>query len=352
MISIPTSSLPIATRSAVCGLPRRWVLGCALFAASLVGVSAQAQTAAVAADGRTVNEWLARMHEASRQRAYTGTLVVSTGASMSASRIWHVCDGKQQMERIETLTGAPRTTVRHNNDVITFAPDEKVAWAEKRESLGLFPELLRTPANQIPKFYGVRERGAERVAGYLADRVDIVPKDALRFGYRIWSEQRSGLVLKLQTVDGNGRVLEQLAFTDLQMNAPVRMEKLAKLMNDTRGYQVHRPVLVSTLPEKQGWQLKELVPGFLFMSCHTREVDAVQQSGALESMQCVYSDGLASVSLFVEPQRADRPTGDGVSAIGATHSISRLVGPYEATVMGEVPQATLTQFAQALERLR
>ena len=72
--------------------------------------------------GRTVNQWLTRMHEASRQRAYTGTLVVSTGSAMSASRVWHVCDGKQQMERIETLTGAPRTTIRHNSDVITFAP--------------------------------------------------------------------------------------------------------------------------------------------------------------------------------------------------------------------------------------
>ena len=98
---------------------------------------------------RSVNEWLTRMQEASRQRAYTGTLVVSAGSVMSASRIWHVCDGVQQMERIETLTGAPRTTIRRNNEVITFVPDAKTAWIEERESLGLFPDLLRTPANAI-----------------------------------------------------------------------------------------------------------------------------------------------------------------------------------------------------------
>ena len=352
MLLMPVSLIPMFNIRTARAVSRRWILGGALVAASLAGLSAQAQTNPLAEETRSVNEWLARMHEASRQRAYTGTLVVSTGSAMSASRIWHVCDGKQQMERIETLTGAPRTTVRHNNDVITFAPDEKIAWVEKRESLGLFPELLRTPANQIPQFYGARERGAERVAGYLADRVDIVPKDALRFGFRIWAEQRSGLVLKLQTVDDKGRVLEQLAFTDLQLNAPVRREKLAKLMNATRGYQVHRPVLVSTSPEKQGWRLKALVPGFLFVGCHTREIEAAQPSGALESMQCVYSDGLASVSLFVGPQRADQSASESVSAIGATHYVTRLVGPYEATVMGEAPQATLMQFAQALERMR
>ncbi|MEX1168270.1 MAG: MucB/RseB C-terminal domain-containing protein [Hydrogenophaga sp.] len=320
-------------------------------AASLVGMSAGAQPVVANEETRTVNQWLTRMHEASRQRAYTGTLVVSTGASMSASRIWHVCDGQQQMERIETLTGAPRTTVRHNNDVITFSPDEKIAWVEKRESMGLFPELLRTPANQIPKFYGVRERGAERVAGYLADRVDILPNDSLRFGYRIWSEKRSGLVVKLQTVDERGQVLEQLAFTELNMNAPVRMEKLAKLMNDTRGYQVNRPVLVDTKPEKQGWRLKEMAPGFLLIGCHTRDAQTAQNAAPPTSMQCVYSDGLASVSIFTEAQRSDRSAQEEPLAIGATHSIGRRVGPFDATVMGEVPKATLVRFAQALERL-
>jgi sigma-E factor negative regulatory protein RseB len=339
-------------RRPVPAMTRQIVLRAALALLSMTALSAGAQTAVVPEGARTVNQWLARMHDASRQRAYTGTLVVSTGSAMSASRIWHVCDGKQQMERIETLTGAPRTTVRHNNDVITFAPDEKVAWVEKRESLGLFPELLRTPANQIPKFYGVRERGAERVAGYLADVVDIVPKDALRFGYRIWSEQRSGLVLKLQTVDEGGQVMEQLAYTELQMDAPVRMEKLAKLMNDTRGYQVHRPVLVKTSLDKQGWHLKDMVPGFLLISCHNREPEVSQRPHAAESVQCVYSDGLASVSVFFEPLSPERQVEEEPVVIGATHSMGRRVGPYAVTVLGEVPSATLGRFAQALERTR
>lgn len=327
---------------------RLLVVGWALLALAAWPVGAQ--TLEAPSGARSVDQWLIRLHEASRQRAYKGTLVVSTGTAMSASRIWHVCDGNQQMERIETLTGAPRTTVRRNNDVITFAPDEKVAWVERRESLGLFPELLRTPANQIPKFYGVRERGAERVAGYLSDVIDIVPKDGFRFGYRVWSEQRSGLVLKLQTVDAAGKVLEQMAYTELQMNAPVRMDKLAKLMNDTRGYQVHRPVSIKTSPEKQGWQMKEGVPGFLLSGCHTREIDVSQDVPA--SVQCVYSDGLASVSLFIESQGPERVAEPAMSVIGATHSMTRSVGTYEVTVLGEVPPATLGRFAQALERIR
>lgn len=325
----------------------------ALSLSALLAVSwtaGQAQTVPAPKE-RTVNEWLSRMHEASRERAYTGTLVVSTGSSMSASRIWHICDGRQQMERIDTLNGAPRTTIRRNNEVITFAPDVKRAWVETRDSLGLFPELLRTPANAIPDFYEAHETGVERVAGYAADVVEIVPKDAWRFGYRIWSEQKTGLVLKLQTLSDQGVVLEQLAFSELQLNAPVRMEKLRRQMKDTRGYEVLRPVLTKTTAEAQGWQMKETVPGFQAMSCHTR---ATENTGASEvqPMQCVFSDGLASISMFVEPLDPQRHSAESRTLIGATHSLSRRVGTHWVTVLGEVPTATLDRFMQALERTR
>jgi sigma-E factor negative regulatory protein RseB len=310
-----------------------------------------AQTATSSTQSRTLTEWLTRMHEASRQRAYTGTLVVSSASTLAASRIWHICDGTQQMERVDTLTGAPRSTIRHNNDVITFVPDSRIALIDKRESLGVFPELLRTPSNSLPEFYSVREGSPERVAGYLADVVDIVPNDNLRFGYRIWSEKKTGLVVKLQTLGEQGAVLEQVAFSELQLDAPVRMDKLKRLMNDTRGYEVHRQVLRKTTPEAEGWRLKEPVPGFTAMSCHTRESEAAQGAGSAP-MQWVFSDGLASVSLFVEPYDAQQHGTEKAAVTGATHSLNRRIGAYWLTALGEVPPGTLRRFASALERTR
>lgn len=345
------SHLPQALRTAplrALGL-KRWRALALVAVASALWLPVHAQSTAQAPT-RSVNEWLTRMHEASRQRAYMGTLVVSAGSSMSASRIWHICDGTQQMERVETLTGAPRTTIRRNNDVITFVPEAKAAWVEKRESLGLFPELLRTPSNQIPEFYGVRESGTERVAGHLADVVEITPKDALRFGYRIWAEKKTGLVVKLQTLGEQGAVLEQVAFSELQLDAPVRMDKLKQLMNDTKGYELHKPVLKKTTAEAEGWRLKEPVPGFLPMSCHTRENETPVTASA--PMQWVFSDGLASVSLFVEPFDAPRHVQEKAAVMGATHSLTRRMGNHWLTAMGEVPPTTLRRFAAALERTR
>ncbi len=288
------------------------------------------------------------MHEASRGRAYVGTLVVSAGSAMSASRLWHVCDGNQQMERVETLTGAPRTTIRRNSDVITFDPESRTAWTEKRESLGVFPELLRTPGNQIAEYYGVDERAAERVAGHMADVIELRPKDELRFGYRIWSEKKTGLVVKMQTLGEGGQVLEQVAFTELQFDAPVRMDKLKKMMADTRGYQVLRPSLRKTTPEAEGWRMRETVPGFQSMSCHVRE----EEGAGVSPMQWVFSDGLASVSLFIEPFDPQRHGEEGQAVAGSTHSLTQRLGDYWLTVMGEAPLPTLRRFAQNIERMR
>lgn len=331
---------------------RRWGAVALLALTSGLAVPAHAQGATPAQTAtRSVNEWLTRMHEGSRQRAYIGTLVVSAGSSMSASKIWHVCDGNQQMERIDTLTGTPRTTIRRNNDVITFVPEAKTALVEKRDSLGLFPELLRTPNNLIPQYYQAREVGVQRVAGHLADMVEILPRDELRFGYRIWSEQQSGLVVKLQTLGQQGGVLEQMAFSELQLDAPVSMDKLKKLMKDTRGYEVHKPALKKTSAEAEGWRLKEPVPGFSAMSCHTRDSGTAQAPG-MAPMQWVFSDGLASVSLFVEPFDPQRHVQESSAVVGATHSVSRRVGEHWLTVLGEVPEQTLRRFALALERTR
>ncbi len=313
---------------------------------------------------RGISEWLVRMHEGSRKRTYVGTFVVSSSNSMSSSRIWHVCDGEQQMERVEALTGAPRSTIRRNDEVVTFLADSKTAISEKRESLGVFPNLLKTNQPGLEQFYSARQGGVDRVAGFEADVVWLQPKDALRFGYRVWSEKKSGLVVKLQTLDVDGRVLEQAAYSELQFDAPVSMGKLTQMMTRLEGYKVVRPDQIKTTALSEGWILKNPVAGFKPVSCFKRNIakaDAAS-TGSESSMQWIFSDGLASVSLFVENFDRLKHLQEGQSATGATHSLTRRlverqgdkpgdkVGDWWLTVLGEVPLQTLASFAQGLER--
>ena len=321
-------------------------------AAPPLGAALQAAVSSdKAAEPANITDWLMRMHEASRKRSYVGTFVVSSAGAMSSARIWHVCQGDEQVERVETLTGLPRTVYRHNDQVHTFMPDSKVMLRERRESLGMFPDLLKSANSGIADFYSAKAMGSERVAGIQADVVELVPKDKLRFAYRIWAEDKSGLVLKLETLAEDGQVLEQAAFSELQLDVPLKMDKLLKMMQTTDGYRVEKLQLQKTTAYAEGWVLKTPVPGFKSVSCFRRPTPGRVVEGHAEPMQWTFSDGLASVSLFVEPydRRHHQQQASSLS-IGATQTITRRLDTYWVTVMGEVPLGTLKLFATALER--
>ena len=323
-------------------------------AAQVPAIPASPAVPAPEADSRSLNSWLLRMHEASKNQSYIGTFVVSAGGNMSSAKIWHMCEGKQQVERVETLTGAPRSIFRHNNQVVTFLPDHKLARSEKRESLGLFSELFKSADSRIADFYKFRQEGIERVAGVDADIVTLVPKDNLRFGYRVWTERKNGLVVKLQTLDADGSVLEQAAFSELQLDVPLKTEKILQMMGRTDGYRVEKPVLVKTSASAEGWELKTPVAGFNPMSCYRRPVSATPSTASSVpgegQLQWIFSDGLASVSIFVEPLDRQRHVRESSLSLGATQTMTKQLDPYWITLVGEVPLATLKLFASGLER--
>jgi sigma-E factor negative regulatory protein RseB len=309
---------------------------------------------AAVSDSRNLENWLMRLHQASANRSYVGTFVVSTGDNISSAKIWHVCEGKDQMERVETLTGAPRSIFRHNDRVVTFMPDHKLVRSEKRESLGLFSELLQSADSRIADFYKFRqEEGTERVAGVDADVIMLLPKDRLRYGYRVWTERNNGFVVKLQTLDSNGKLLEQAAFSELQLDAPLKIDKLIQMMDRLDGYQIVKPVRVKTTASIEGWSLRAPVAGFNSINCYKAPVSAAERPPdtltGKGSLQWIFSDGLASVSIFIEPFDRQRHVRESYLSLGATQTMTKQLDAYWITLMGEVPMATLRFFASGLE---
>jgi len=295
-------------------------------------------------------EWLKRMHGAARTHAYVGTFVVTVAAgNLSSARIWHACEGDLQVERVDVLSGPPRTTFRRNEQVLTFLPDQRVVKSEKRENSELFPNLLGAPDSAIADFYTVKVVGKGRVAGFDTDVIQLMPRDAMRFGYRVWTEKRTGLLTKLQTVDSDGKVVEQSAFSELQLDAPVKVQTLSQMMATPAGYRLEKAQVERTTPQAEGWTLKNPVPGFKPTSCNRRVI-----AGSERTLQWTFSDGLATVSLFLEPYDAKRDAQEGTMALGATYTLTRRLadpsGDWWLTAVGEVPARTLEAFAQNLAR--
>ncbi|ADX45127.1 sigma E regulatory protein, MucB/RseB [Paracidovorax avenae ATCC 19860] len=316
---------------------------------------AGASTASAPQVRAEIDDWVERIHRASREQSYRGSFVVwSSAGGMTSSRIWHATDGKVQIERIEALDGSPRTVFRKDDLVRTFLPRAQVVKEERRDMPGLFPHLPQAESSAVLRHYRARFLGSDRVAGQDASVLWLEPRDGLRFGYRIWMAQPSGLVVKLQTLGLRGQVLEQAAFSQIDFDTPPTVPQLAAQMDDTRGFRLLAVPLVKTTARDAGWQLGRPVAGFVPGDCYKRD-PAVLARMPMPPLQCIFSDGLATVSLFFEPYDAARHAGEPRRMdMGATQTLAQRVGGGSTwlTAVGEVPQETLRQLVEQIEPVR
>lgn len=334
-----------------------WGLMLAGMGQALAGPSAETGIAPAVAPGesRSISGWLERIHRASREHSYNGTFVVlSASGAMVSSRIWHAADGKDQIERIEALNGSPRVVYRREGLVRTFLPQARVVREDRRDMPSLFPRLPETADRGLDAHYTVQALGRERVAGHESEVAWLRPRDALRFGYRMWVAEASGLILKLQTLDSRGRVLEQAAFSQLELDNPVPFARLAAMMDDAGDFRLVKVAMRKTTAKAEGWRLRAPVGGFTPGDCYKQEEALSAQSQAGLPLHCLLSDGLATVSLFLERYDASRhPAGPSAGSMGATQTLAlRVSGNMWLTAVGEVPQETLRLVAEQLEYAR
>ena len=305
---------------------------------------------AAAPDAR---HWVERIRTAARERSYQGTMVFKAGDVVSSSRVGHFLVGDQTYERVEALDGRQQAIYRHNELIYTVWPGDRVATVEHRtglgESLGL-PEL----DPRLHEQYEVRVLVNDRLAGRDAQVLMLKPRDTLRFAQRLWVDAATGLMLRADVLAANGGVLESAAFSDVDLGTRAQRESVLGPIKKLDGYRVVTLRPSPTQLDAEGWVLGVLPPGFKLAGCMRRgigdPVDAAMSKPA-DTVQAVFSDGLARVSIFIEPYDGLRQRQPLMTQMGATHTLMRpRFERWWVTVMGDVPPATLKQFLAALER--
>lgn len=314
----------------------------------------QAAAPSVTVEPQEVREWLTRIHNAANQRNFQGTFVISSSGAMTSARISHFYDGTDQFERIEPLDGEARQVLRHNGVVHTVWPFDKVALIERREALSSFPSLLQDADDHVTDFYNVSVQPGERVAGHDANVLMLKPRDELRYGYRLWTDKQSGLLLRAEMLNALGETLETSAFSDVTIGVRSQPDMVLLPMRKLAGYRIVKPQLTPTRLEAEGWKLRKTVAGFRQLSCIRRPLDMLalpgRKSASSQLIQVVFSDGITSVSLFIEPYSEDRHPRPQITVVGATQTLMSRLGDFWITVVGDVPTVTLRAFYEAVER--
>jgi sigma-E factor negative regulatory protein RseB len=296
--------------------------------------------------------WLARIHDAAARSNYVGTFVNSTGTSVVSSRVGHYVEGRNTLERVDALDGEPRSMLRVNDEVRTLWPRYRVVVVEPVDPRASFPALVSGSENHIPDFYELHVQPSERIAGHDTDRLLLKARDDSRFDRVIWADHATGLLLRVD-VQVAGRTLESSGFSDVNIGVKPDASAIYAELHRADGYHIVRPEVEHTKLEADGWTMEaSLLPaGFQSLGCVRRALDVPGvAAGQAKVLQSIWSDGITHVSLFIEPFNPQRHRSEGLTVIGATHTLTRRVNDMWLTAVGDVPPATLDQFVRALER--
>jgi len=306
-------------------------------------LAAEPTTPAVSQDGLAL---LKQMASASRRLNYSGTFVYQHSGQNETSRIVHfVNPAGGEFEKLETLDGPAREVIRTNDQVTCYLPDSKTVIIEKR-STRRFPALLPEQLSGVADNYVVSVTGMDRVAGYDCRVVVLEPKDKLRYGHQFCAEAGSGLPLRARTLSEKNQQLETFAFTDLRIGGSFSRDQVrSRYAAKSKDWKVdHSALAISDVPADTGWSLTRQPTGFKKLTELKRSIAG---RSAMVS-HIVYSDGLAAISVFIEPLPKARPA-RSLSHQGAVNIYIRPVADHMVTVLGEAPAATVMQIANSLE---
>ena len=321
-------------------------------AMAVLGVAAVAPAPALAqSGGDDPYSWLMDMQQAFSELDYDGVFSFYGGDDLASLRVVHVKLGGIQRERLVHLNGAPREIVRNGDEVACILmPGDDLLALEGNIPSGPFARAFVRRYDQISDHYGLSFYGEDRVAGRQAVRLAVAPHDENRFGYRLWLDKDTRLLLRSELIDQSGKRLEIFQFNQLRLGDEVDPKAVEPSTRD--GSLVSHLTLAQDKAAVRSesamrWGAGWLPAGFSMAAADVRRTPADLKP--VDTM--MYSDGLAAFSVFVE----DMPSSGAsnmVSRKGATVAVTQVLQMAQArhliTLVGELPTATAQRIAQSI----
>lgn len=290
-------------------------------------------------------DWLRQMRDAIQNASYQGEYLHRRGDQTSVYAIAHTLRDGEPVERLQQLDGAMIEVIRRGNRLVCYYP----AGAEDQLSRPIpaapFSQVGPMALDRLAQTYQAESIGEARVAGRTA-RVLTLSADDWRYRHRLWLDRDTALLLQSEILSAEGDILEQFRYTRLSVGGPVPDAALQPTLNGSNGRQqaLVQPPMPTPDTESFVTELNWLPPMFK-LTMAERDVLA---DGWREKR--VYSDGLATFSVFVEPVMAAEP--DSLVRMGATTALMSDSKGLTVTVIGEIPRATAERLRDSVSRLQ
>ena len=324
----------------------KWLLLASVVLAGPVSLQAAFATGDLVPN--SAREWLDSMSSALQTLNYDGTFVYLHDGKLEAMRIVHQAGAGGEKERLMSLTGSAREVLRDDKVVTCIMPDNKSVMVGQSRPRQPFPDVPEN-LDSLSPYYQLRDVGEDRIAGLMTRVIAVTPRDKYRYGYRFWIDITNFMLLKFELSDVDGTAIEQVMFTGLEMGGRISTATLEPSLTG-EGYNWFRqegggenPAVSPVQPD---WSVTRLPAGFKMTDFQRRLV----RQGGEHAEHMVFSDGLATVSVYVEKVMANETAYSGLSNMGAMNAYGAVLDDYQVTVVGEVPAATVQSVARSVSK--
>jgi sigma-E factor negative regulatory protein RseB len=290
-------------------------------------------------------DWVQKMSNAMRNLNYKGDFVYLHENRLEGMRISHYRDEHGEKERLISLNGEAREVIRDNQNLTCIWPSSRKVIVDVSRKNSFSPIFIPDDIVRLEKFYEMKLVGKDRVADMDAVIVHIDPRDKYRYGMKFWINESSSLMMKSSLLDENGKTVEEVMFTRLELyegDNKFVIDTMPPIDDNFTLVRYHSGDNSETFAADEAWQLDDLPGGFWRESVLRRKVPGSDHY----VQQMVYTDGLASLSVFIE--RESSLTQSGVSSMGAVNAYIRILNNHSITAIGEVPAVTVKRVAESV----
>jgi sigma-E factor negative regulatory protein RseB len=254
-------------------------------------------------------------------------------------------DGPQVELEILALLNGPRRDILRIDNIVSYIEPEYAPYSITSPHIsGPIPAVFSQDISVIENNYHFVSVGRSRVLGRIAQLIRIVPKDTHRFGYWVWLDQQSGLLLKLAIITRKGQLLEQIQFTHLEIT-----DELSEHLKQLQVTDLPKTIDITTKQEatKLAWQVNWLPNGFKQIKSNIHRMNASKK--AVEFM--LFNDGLVDISVYVNPSK-DKQRVIEFANDGATLVLNQVISNVEVSVVGQIPVATAKKIVNSVRFIR
>ena len=290
-------------------------------------------------------DWVQKMSDAMRNLNYQGDFVYVHENQLESMQISHYRDEHGEKERLVSLNGEAREVIRDNQNLTCIWPSSRKVVVDLSRKNSFSPIFIPEDIARLEKFYDMKLLGKDRVANMDAVVVHIDPKDNYRYGMKFWINEQNGLMMGSNLINENGKVVEKVMFTNLKLftgdDKPV-INTTPQIGENYTMLRYHSGDNSKSFAADNSWQLGRTPGGFWRESVMKRKVPGSEHF----VHQMIYTDGLASLSVFIERQTG--ATHQGGTSMGAVNAFIRILNDHSVTAIGEVPALTVKEVAESI----